>query len=58
MPMVGDYAGPNDKERLISRSSDWMLTHFQLFEQVRKRHHQCQIMAHAPLMMTDTSHLE
>ena len=36
MPMVGDFAGPDATKRLLSRSSDWMLTHFRLFEQVRK----------------------
>ncbi|CAL5226006.1 g8809 [Coccomyxa viridis] len=33
MPMTGDDAGPNDYNRLISRSSDWMPAHFKLFEQ-------------------------
>ena len=37
MPMVGSWAGPTAK-RVLSRSSDWMPTHFQLFEQVRMCH--------------------
>ena len=41
MPIVGDSAGPVATKCLLSRSSDWMLTHFQLFEQVGKRHNHC-----------------